>query len=245
LKISSAYHSENDGASKQTNKTINQAICYHVQQNQKGWVQALPRIRFDIMNSVNASMDFSPFQLRLGCSPQQIPPLIPLEHATLGAERTPADIISQIKLDVTEAKGNLLQVKVQQAHYANRQCRSGKIFFIGDKVMFSMLHRRNEYKKKREKRTAKFFPHFNGLYEIIRAHPETHSYTINMPNSPNVFPTFYIGKLKQFLLNNAALFPSWELLQLGPILTSEGLEEYMINKIINTQRCRWSWKFLV
>jgi hypothetical protein len=108
LKMSSAYHPETDGASERTNKTINQAIRYHVRRNQKGWVRALPRIRFDIMNSVNASTDFSPFQLRLGRSPRRIPPLIPLEHVPNGVEKTAADIVSQIELDVAEAKDNLL-----------------------------------------------------------------------------------------------------------------------------------------
>jgi hypothetical protein len=43
------------------NKTINQCIWYHVHHNQKGWVHALPRIRFDMMNSVNASTGFLNF----------------------------------------------------------------------------------------------------------------------------------------------------------------------------------------
>ena len=72
LKLSSAYHPKTDGASERTNKTINQSIRYHVQRHQKGWVRALPRIRFDIMNSVNASTGFSHFQLRLGRSPRVI-----------------------------------------------------------------------------------------------------------------------------------------------------------------------------
>ena len=51
LKLSSAYHPETDGTSKWSNKTINQCIRYHVCCNQKGWVQVLPWIHFDIMNS--------------------------------------------------------------------------------------------------------------------------------------------------------------------------------------------------
>jgi hypothetical protein len=82
---------------------------------------------------------------------------------------------------------------------------------MGDKVMLSTLHRRNEYKKKGEKCAAKFFPCFNCPYEIIRAHPETHLYTINMPHSQNVFLTFYVGELKRFISNDTLLFPSQEL----------------------------------
>jgi hypothetical protein len=93
LKLSSSYHPQTDGSSERTNKTINQCIRYHVRRNQKGWVQALPRVRFNIMNSVNASTGFSNFQIRLGRSPRLIPPLVPNtltppssnEHHTLQA----------------------------------------------------------------------------------------------------------------------------------------------------------------
>jgi hypothetical protein len=38
LKMSTAYHPETDGSSKRTNKTVNQALHFHVERNQKGWV---------------------------------------------------------------------------------------------------------------------------------------------------------------------------------------------------------------
>jgi hypothetical protein len=59
LKMSSAYHPETDGSSERSNKTVNQMLRFHVNRNQKGWVCALPRIRFQIMNTVNPSTKFS------------------------------------------------------------------------------------------------------------------------------------------------------------------------------------------
>ena len=38
LGMSTAFHPETDGSSKQTNKTVNQCLRYHVTRNQKGWV---------------------------------------------------------------------------------------------------------------------------------------------------------------------------------------------------------------
>ena len=46
LGMSTAFHPETDGASERMNKTVNQCLRYHVTRNQKGWVRALPRIRF-------------------------------------------------------------------------------------------------------------------------------------------------------------------------------------------------------
>ena len=42
LKMSTAYHLQADSASEHTNKTVNQCLQYHVEQNQLGWVCALP-----------------------------------------------------------------------------------------------------------------------------------------------------------------------------------------------------------
>ena len=75
IKMSLAYHPQTDGASERTNKIVNQCLRFHVERNQKGRVRALPPVRFHIMNSVNASTGFSPFQLHIGCSPRTLPPL--------------------------------------------------------------------------------------------------------------------------------------------------------------------------
>ena len=75
VKLSTSYHPQTDGASERSNKTVIQLLRYHVQRNQRGWVRALPRVRFALMNTVNASTGYSPFQLHLGRSPRLIPPL--------------------------------------------------------------------------------------------------------------------------------------------------------------------------
>lgn len=71
-----AFHPESEGASERSNKTINQAIRFHVERNQRGWVLSLRKVRFDIMNSVNSPTGLSMFQLRYGCSPRALPPLL-------------------------------------------------------------------------------------------------------------------------------------------------------------------------
>jgi hypothetical protein len=104
-----------------------------------GCIHALPWIRFDIMNSVNASTGFSNFQIHLGCSPHLIPPIVPdivHESRSSSDEMIHAqNLIKQLQTDVHKAKDNLLQAKVFQSHYANLN-RLPKIpFQLGDKVM--------------------------------------------------------------------------------------------------------------
>ena len=79
LGMSTAFHLETDGASEQTNKTVNQCLRYHVTGDQQGWVRALLRVRFANWNTVNRSTGFSPFQLHTGHSCQG--------HSTLSSQR--------------------------------------------------------------------------------------------------------------------------------------------------------------
>ena len=85
------------------------------------------------------STEFSNFQIRLGQSPRIIPPIIhtKLAHSTPKEDKTiwAQSLITQLNNDITKAKDNLLQAKVFQSHFANKN-RSPKIpFNIGDKVM--------------------------------------------------------------------------------------------------------------
>src|SRR6267154_945564 len=132
---------------------------YHVNHSQKGWVRALPRICFAIMNTVNASTGFSNFQLHLGRLPQLIPPLVPAELPTdvRSAGSAAESVITQINTDVKEAQDNLFQSKVFQEHYANSNSGAEFVYKVGDNVMLSTFHRCCEYRLKGEKRSAKFF----------------------------------------------------------------------------------------
>jgi hypothetical protein len=119
LKMSTTYHPEMDGSSECTNKTINQCLHYHVQRNQKGWVKSLPLVCFQIMNTVNASTGYSGFELWMGRSPRIIPPLVEPVAGSEPEEFHVAEIVERITTAVSEAKDNMLLVKVQQAYHAN------------------------------------------------------------------------------------------------------------------------------
>ena len=109
--------------------------------------------------------------------------------------------------------------------------------------MLSTSNWRHEYKKKGEKRTAKFFPCWDDPYHITDAHPKSLNYTLDIPS--NTYPMYHIAQLKQHLANDPILFPNCELPQPGPIITSSGLEEFLIEDIMDSCHHRHSWKFLV
>jgi hypothetical protein len=206
-------------------------------------------VRFDLMNSVNASTGYSGFQLRFGRSPQMIPPLVPerLADDLKGTDeaKKAQELLERIELDVNDARDNLLEAKVLQTHYANAHRGKEDMFQVGDKVMLTTLHHRGEYKKKGEKRVAKFFPRYDGPYKITATHAETSNYTLTLPPSSCAFPVFHASELRRYHQNNAILFPGREREQPGPIVTDEGLEEYVVDEILDSRRRGRGWQFLV
>ena len=201
------------------------------------------------MNSLNASTGFSNFQLRLGRLPQIIPPLVPTTLHTTPTDNKNSmcacEMISKMHTNISETKDNLFMAKISQAHQANVHRAADPPFKIGDKVMLSTLHHHQEFKKKGEKRAAKFFPRYDGPYDIIDKHSATSNYTLELPNNPNTYPTFHASELKAFRPNDPDLFPHHELTQPQPILTTDGLEEYHVEEIIDSCRRGHGWQYLV
>lgn len=81
------------------------------------------------------------------------------------------------------------------------------------KVGVSMLHREREYKKRGEHRVAKFMPHFNGPYSIMKTLPSHSTVMIKLPNSPNTFPTFHTSQVLLFVENDKDLLLQCSTLQ--------------------------------
>ena len=132
LKMSTSYHPETDGSSERTNKTVIQCIRFAVERDQLGWVKALPKIQFDIMNTVNRSTGFTPFQLRFGRSPRLLPPLFS-SNLTTPTEKLAHDLIQSMQINVSEAQDNLITAKISQAFQANKTRSLNFPFKIGDR----------------------------------------------------------------------------------------------------------------
>lgn len=241
LKMSSAFHPQTDGSSERTNKTVIQALRFYVDRNQRGWVKALPHVRFCIMNTINASTGFSPFQLRLGLSPRLVPPLIRSESCD---DTRAEDVVARIEEICAEAKDSLLSAKISQSIHASIARSPETPFAIGDSVYLSTSNRRREYMHAGEGRVAKFMPRFDGPYKILHANPDKSSYTLDLPNSPGIFPTFHASLLRRCVENDSDLFPSREL-ERPPAILENGEEEWFVERIIDERRGRSGLEYLV
>ena len=80
---------------------------------------------------------------------------------------------------------------------------------------------------------AKFMPRFNGPYTIVDIDEENSPVTLDLPNSPNIFPTFHTSVVVPYLENDMTLFLGREFCKPTPITTKEGTEEYFTRDIID------------
>jgi len=182
-KLLTSFHPETNGASEWTNKTVNQCICFHVKCNQSGWVRALPLVHFQMINTINKSTGYTPFQLCFGRSPCILPPLINPPSCPSEEYITAQEFIDKLAKDVADAKDNLLLSKISQCHFANKKREEDIPHAIGDMVMLSTLNRCRAYKHAGKKHVTKFMPRFNGPYLIVDTNPRASTVILDIPQT--------------------------------------------------------------
>ena len=127
-----------------------QVLRFHVECNQTGWVKALPKVHFNIMNTINASTGFTPFMLKSAHLPHLIPPLITLESKAISTDQQPSPpdtpttmptsdgedtaqvVINQLAGDLLDTKDSLTVAKISQVCHANKDCAPDPTFNISN-----------------------------------------------------------------------------------------------------------------
>jgi len=169
----------------------------------------------------------------MGRSPRVIPPLVPAKSSATVADIDAWHVIRKLETDVFEVQDNLLKAKLLQAVQANKQRTLTFPFITGSHVQLSTLHRRKEFKAKGEKRVAKFMPHYDGPYMIIDTDKAHSTVTLDLPNSPNIFPMFHTSQVIPYIESDTDKFPSCRFEEPDPIITDDGQEEQYIDKILD------------
>jgi hypothetical protein len=180
----------------------------------------------------------------MGQSPRIIPPLVPStdkKSTKIKAE----EVIERLKRDTEDAKENLLQAKVNQSLHANKHHSPDFLFAVGGRALLSTANRRRQYLKGNEKQVAKFMPRYDGPYKIIHVSPKHLTITLEMPNAPLMFLTFYTSQVKPFNENDNFLFPSRKAFMQVPKIMPDGSEEFVIDKIIDEKRVGRGYQYLV
>ncbi len=92
---------------------------------------------------------------------------------------------------------------------------------------------------------AKFMVCYDGPYKILAANHSSSMYTLKLPDSMNVFPTFHVSLLKPFHPNDDTLFPSCAYPSPGPVIMENSVKEFEATKIVDHKRRGPGYHFLV
>ncbi|KAJ3572578.1 hypothetical protein NP233_g2990 [Leucocoprinus birnbaumii] len=198
VKMSTAFHPQTDGSSERTNKTVNQLLRNYVTDNQEGWVRALPRVRFAIMNTVNASTGYTGFQLRMAFSPRVLPVL---SDTTLTEKEQPSAMIARLGKNVMAAQDNLLGTKINQAATANKHRRDEFPFKEGEQALLSTKNRMKEVQNvSGNKIVSKLAPRYDGPYKTVAIDEPHSTVTLDVPGPDNKCKVFHTSVVRKFIV---------------------------------------------
>ena len=77
LAMSTAYHPQTDGATKQSNQEIEAYLAIFCANNPEQWSRLIPIMEFSYNQKLHATQIKSPFYLIMGCDPKAIPTAFP------------------------------------------------------------------------------------------------------------------------------------------------------------------------
>ncbi|KAJ3492390.1 hypothetical protein NLI96_g66 [Meripilus lineatus] len=177
------------------------------------------------------------------------PPLITPSTENLFLPTEPTGLASELvdlfANDTAAAKDSLTQAKIAQAVAAAPHRGKELVYRVGDAVMLSTMHRRRDYMRKGDKWVAKFMVRYDGPYKVLRAYPDSSTYTLDLPPTMKIFPTFHSSLLKPYLPNDDDLFPDRAHPQPGPIVTEDGFEEWEVEEILDRRPRGRGFQYLV
>ncbi len=170
--------------------------------DQKNWVKRVDLTEFTINVSVSQTTQFTPFKLNGGYLPSMIREFRNGEQPPPGVKA----FATQALINLAQAYDVIIENRVFQTHHANKQ-RSSKPVIRKNNLVYLATKNLNLPKGC----TQKLCPKFIGPYKVDEAHPESSTYTLQLPKALQeqwIHPTFHVNLLCPYHANNDELFPN-------------------------------------
>jgi hypothetical protein len=226
LNLSTAYHPQTDGQTKNANRHIGAYLRHYIDPYQEDWDQHLTCAEFALNNHRSSSTGFTPFYMVFGQHPHT-PLSLTNEVATVHSDNTPLsaeDFIKNWHMDLATARASMKTAQERQQRYAN-QHRRDVSYVPGQLVYISTTD------IKIRTLAAKFKQRWIGPWPVTHRTGAV-TYRIRLPPElRRLHPVFHVSKLNIHLtsdLNPAIVAPD-------VTLDLEGVAEYPIKEILETR----------
>ena len=201
LLMSTTFHPQMDGATERANRSIGQILRMIISDDQKDWAAKCPMVEIALNSSVNATTRFAPFELNQGYMPWIGMPTS-FDTTFKGVKQ----FALQAKWDLMAAHDAIIANRIQQTFHANTKRRASDRYNVGDHAYLSTQNLTLP-----KGRARKLVPKYIGPYKIVKAHNEASTVTLELPPAlveRRINPTFHMGLIWKFVVNNDELFPS-------------------------------------
>ncbi len=206
LNYSTADHPQSDGQTERVNRVLLDILRSYAT-TFPHWSDFLPMVEFAINNAVHASTGQTPFYVN-GLRHPRLPHLLhgvcpPLSGGENQDSNPDSNIKAQAAVDfvlhrqtvlrfVRDALANAVDIQKMNADAKGR--RNLEEFSVGDLVLLSTDNLKDNVVSNLG--SHKLLPKYIGPYKVIQCNG--HAYTLNMPTSMRLHPTFYVGRLKRY-----------------------------------------------
>ena len=202
LLMSTSFHPQTDGATERVNRSIGQILRAFISPDQKDWVKRLPVVEFAINSSISRTTGMAPFEINYGYMPRMMKELPATSRSPPGVRTFAMDAVRNMAI----AHDAIIAERVFQRHDANKRRRGEPTIKKGDLVYLSTKNLSMP-----KGRASKLVPKFVGPYKVLKSHPETSNYDLELPEAlrkRHLHNRFHVGLLRPHNANDDELFPN-------------------------------------
>jgi len=188
LSFSTSNHPQTDGQTERVNGILEQYLRCFINERQNNWVDLLPFAEFAYNNTLQQSINQSPFFANYGYNPK-----FSLEIPTLDRPHR-ADIrVKDINENIKFLKENLDEAKETYKKYADFKRLPPPGFEVGKKVWLLKGSTTKNVKKKLADQML-------GPFEIVKK-VSSLAYELKLPNNMRCHPVFHVSLLEPYYEN--------------------------------------------
>jgi len=185
-KLSTVYHPQTNGQTERINQELEQYLRVFTDHRQGQWPNWLGMAEFTYNNKIHAATKISLFKANYGQDPR-----IGFERRRKGKYKAAGKFIERKKKIQEKVKASLGKTQEEMKKFANRKCREGEEYRVGDLVLLSTKDLKWQMKGKRsEKLTERFV----GPYKV-KGIISSNAIELELPKSIRIYPVVNVSRV--------------------------------------------------